>query len=475
MSNRPAERSPRGVLVVLVLAGLSFALSQTLVIPALPALARELDASPSSVSWVITGFLLSSSVATPIIGKLGDVFGRGRVLAWVMVTFSIGAVVCAVAPSVEVLIAGRVIQGVASGVFPLAFGIVRDTFPPARVTGGLGLIGSIFGIGGGIGLPLSGVIIDHVDVAWLFWANLISVPAALAAFWLVPPSPAARRMRIDWLGAAVLSVALSALLLGVSQAGEWGWGSVAVLGLVVGGAAAMALFVVIQASVREPLIELAVLRRPVVAATNLASFLSGAAMFVGFLLIPQIAMAPRETGYGFAASATVAGLIVAPAALSQLFTGTVGRRLGALIGFRAVLWCGTVLITLASLLLAFAHDEAWELLVAGTVLGTGISFCFASLSNLVVAAVPPSDVGIATGIQTVTRTVGGAFGSAAAIAILAGDVVEATGQPSDGAYTAAFVFAAVVGVLALGAALWVPRTPREPAPGAGVPAPASAG
>src|SRR3954464_8133427 len=175
----PRER-PTPVLLTLSAAAIAFALSQTLVVPALPALAKEFDASQSEVSWVLTGFLLSASIATPIVGKLGDLFGKGRVLTAILVVFSVGSVVHALAGSIGVLIAGRVLQGVAAGVFPLAFGIVRDTFPPARVPTGLGMVSAIFGIGGGIGLPLSGVIVDHGDTSVVFWITLIALPAALA-------------------------------------------------------------------------------------------------------------------------------------------------------------------------------------------------------------------------------------------------------------------------------------------------------
>ena len=158
MPSPRATGQPNQVLFVLLLAGISFALSQTLVVPALPRISREFSAGASSTSWVLTGFLLSASVATPIVGKLGDLYGKDRVLTVVLVMFSVGGVVCALASSIGVLIAGRIVQGVAGGVFPLAFGIVRDTFPPERVATGLGTISAIFGIGGGIGLPLSGVV-----------------------------------------------------------------------------------------------------------------------------------------------------------------------------------------------------------------------------------------------------------------------------------------------------------------------------
>ena len=168
---------------------------------------------------------LSASIATPIAGKLGDLYGKGRILTAILTLFSVGAVINAIAPSIEVLIAGRVLQGVAGGVFPLAFGIIRDTFPPRDIAGGLSIISAVFGIGGGIGLPLSGVIVDNLDLAWLFWISLFSVPAAVAAHRLIPPSPPVERAPA-WTGSGRrFSRAACGVLLGVSQSGRWGWGS----------------------------------------------------------------------------------------------------------------------------------------------------------------------------------------------------------------------------------------------------------
>jgi len=443
---------------VLLLAGVSFALSQTLVIPALPEIGDHLDASATATSWLLTAFLLSASIATPIVGKLGDIHGKGRVLTVVLLVFAAGAVVCALGRTIEVVIAGRVLQGVAGGVFPLAFGIVRDTFPRERMPAGLGMVSAIFGIGGGIGLSLSGVIADNLDTSWLFWINLIALPAALAAYLLIPPLPAGRRPRIDWAGAALLSAALAAILLGVSEADDWGWGSPANLGLILGGVALTGVFIRVEARTADPLIDLEVLRRPAVATTNLTAFMVGLAMFASFLLIPQFAQAPELTGYGFGASVTVGGLLLLPVAIAQLLTGALAGMLGTRIGFRAVLAIGAGLTSASFVVLAAAHEREVEILAAGALLGAGISFAFAAMANLIVAAVPQSDVGIATGINTVMRTVGGSFGAAIATAILAGSS-GAGGLPTEGAYTAAFAFSAVAGLAAVGAALLVPRPP----------------
>jgi len=465
-------KHPVGVLVVLLMAGVSFALSQTLVIPALPDISASVDASPAAASWILSGFLLSASVSTPIVGKLGDVYGKGRVLTLVLLLFSVGGVVCALAHSIAVLIAGRVIQGVAGGVFPLAFGIIRDTFPPDKVATGLGLVSAILGIGAGIGLPLSGVIADGMGVEWLFWISLIALPAALAAHRLVPASPESRRMRIDWVGAALLSAALAAVLLAVTEANDWGWGSARTIGLFAGGGLLLFIWVQVESRVSEPLIDLSVLRGRAVATTNLTGLLVGFAMFSSFLLIPQFAQAPESSGYGFGDSVSQAGLLLVPAAIFQLVAGPLAGGLGARIGFRTTLAAGAGLATMAFVFLALEHAHPWQFIVSAALLGSGISFAFASMANLIVGVVPQSEVGVATGINTIMRTVGGAFGAAVATAILTGNTIGGSSLPSEGAYTAAFVLSAAGGVLALGAALLVPTRAAERARAAAAAAPA---
>jgi MFS family permease len=376
----------------------------------------------------------------------------------VLLLFSFGGVVCALGNSIGILIAGRVIQGVAGGVFPLAFGIVRDTFPPERRATGLGLVSAIIGIGAGIGLPLSGVIADNLGVPWLFWISLIALPAALAAHRLVPESPESRRLRIDWLGAALLSGALGAVLLAVTEANDWGWGSARTIGLFAAGAVLALIWLRVESHVDEPLIDLGVLRARAVATTNLTGLLVGFAMFSSFLLIPQFAQAPESSGYGFGDSVTQAGVLLVPAALFQLVGGPLAGGLGARIGFRTTLAIGASAATAAFIFLAAAHSHPWQFVVAAALLGTGISFAFASMANLIVGAVPQSEVGVATGINTIMRTVGGAFGAAVATAILTGHTIGSSAIPSEGAYTAAFVMSAVGGLLAIAAALAVPTS-----------------
>jgi EmrB/QacA subfamily drug resistance transporter len=458
MSKTIHGRPTTPILAALLLAALSFALSQTLVAPALPSLAKEFDTDTATTAWVLTGYLLSASVFTPLAGKLGDLFGKARVMTLLLVGFSVGSVVSALATSIEVVIAGRLVMGMAGGVFPLAFGIINDEFAADKRAVAIGLMSAMFGIGGGIGLPLSGVIVDNTDISWLFWIGLLALPAAFGIWRYVPPSPARERTRVDWAGAGVLSLGLAALLLSISKANVWGWGSGRMLGLLALGLVLLLAFGLLELRTRQPLVDMRVLAERPVLATNLTGFLTGGAMFGSFLLAPQFAQTPEGiAGYGFGMSVTEAGLLMVPSSVAMLVAGPLAGMFGNRVGFRAVLAIGTVFSALSFIMLAVAHDEPWQFAFANVLIGVGIAFAFASMANLIVASVPRSDVGIATGINTIMRTVGGAFGAAVVTALLSADTIPGTPLPTEHAFTEAFAISAVGAILALVAAIAIPR------------------
>ncbi|HEY6889681.1 MAG TPA: MFS transporter [Solirubrobacter sp.] len=459
----PRADHTRVVFLSLVLAGITFALSQTVVSPALPEIQRQYGADPASAAWILTGYLLAASVATPIVGKLGDLFGRGKVLTIVLLVFAAGSAVCALAPSLGVLVLGRVIQGAGGGIFPLAFGIIRETFPPERVATAIGGISATFGIGGGVGLVLAGLIVSALDASWLFWLGLMALPAAFAIWRFVPQEETRPGARVDWAGAALMSVSLAALLYGLSKANEWGWGSPRVLALSLGGLALAAFWGWFETKVDQPLVDMRVLRRRPVLMTNVTAVLVGFSMFASFLLIPQLAQTNTKFGYGFSASVTGAGLLMLPSTMVMLVAGPLAGRLATRVNSRLPLVIGTFSGMLAFVVYALFHGSEWEICVGGALLGVGIGFSFASMANLIVEAVPREEVGVATGINTIMRSLGGALGAQLVASLLTAKTITGTAIPSEAAYTDAFIVAAVAAGLAVVAALAIPQT-RRPQP-----------
>jgi EmrB/QacA subfamily drug resistance transporter len=445
----PERQHPGVTLAVLALAGLAFALLQSLVAPALPEIQRDLHASESGVTWVLTAYLLSASVATPLLGRLGDIHGKERVLVWVLVALGAGTLLSALATSLPLLIAGRVVQGAGGGIFPLAFGIIRDEFPRERVAGSIGLISAILGIGGGAGIVLAGVIVDHLSYHWLFWFPLVAVMVATVATALfVPESPIKAPGRISWRAAALLSAGLAAVLLAVSQAPNWGWGSPRTLALTAAGLAVLAVWVRVELRSTEPLVDMRVMRLRGVWTTNLVGFLLGVGMFTSFIVIPQLVELPKASGFGFGASVTGAGLFLLPMTVMMLIVGPMAGRLERRFGSKPPLVAGTVFAACAFVLLALGHEARVDVYLASALLGVGIGLAFAAMANLIVEAVPADQTGVATGMNTIARSIGGALGSQVVASILSVSVVAATGLPREHSFTVSFWLAA--GALAVG-------------------------
>jgi EmrB/QacA subfamily drug resistance transporter len=456
-------------LAVLALAALSYALLQTMVAPALPEIQHELGATPATVTWVLTVYLLSASVCTPILGRLGDMFGKERVLFAVLIVFALGSLVAALSSSLGLLVAGRAVQGAGGAVFPLSFGIIRDEFPRERVATGIGLISATFGIGGGAGLVLSGLIVDHLSYRWIFWFGLVVVLVATVATHLfVPESPVKSPARIDLGGAALLSAGLTCMLLAVSEGNRWGWGSARILGLFAAAAVLLVVWVRFEQRMPQPLVDIDLLRVRGVWTTNLTAFLTGYGMFGSFILIPQFVQMPESSGYGFGVNVTGAGLFMAPSALVMLVAGPLAGSLAGRTGSKLPLLIGTLAAAGSFAFLAVAHAHEWQIVVAVVLLGFGIGMSFASMANLIVEAVPQRQTGEATGMNTIMRTVGGAFGAQIAAAIVTGHLEPGTSYPAESGFTEAFAMGAVALLVALVAVLLIPgrraRTLHEDVP-----------
>lgn len=466
----PKPRTHYGLTFFALATGaIAFTLLQSMVSPALPAIQQELGTSTSTVTWVLTGFLLSASVATPILGRLGDMFGKERMLLVALGGLWVGTLIAALATSIEVLIAARFVQGLGGAVFPLSFGIIRDEFPATRVPTGIAMVSAIMGIGAGAGIVLAGPIVDGLSYHWLFWFPLVAITIALATtLRFVPESPIKTPGRINWPGAFLLSGWLVSLLYGISRASDWGWTSPEFLGLMAFAAVLAALWARVELRSDEPLIDMRMLQQRGVWTTNLTGLLLGFGMFGSFILIPQLAQLPESTGYGFGASVTQSGLFMLPTTMMMLLVSPIAGRLTERVGAKVPLVIGTALASLSFLLLAVAHGEKLDLYLAAGLLGAGIGMSFASMANLIVSFVPARQTGAATGMNTIMRTVGGSLGAQVLASVLTAHVAS-TGLPLDTGFTTGFTISAGAVGLAFLAALAVP-SPR--AATAAVPAPA---
>jgi EmrB/QacA subfamily drug resistance transporter len=452
----------RPILGALALGGGAYALLQSLVVPALPTLQRDLHTSRSGVTWVFTSYLLAASVVTPIGGRLGDMFGKKRILVVALAGLALGTLVGALATSLVLMIVARTIQGLGGAIFPLAFGIIRDTFPHKRVAGGIALVSGLLGIGGGLGIVLAGPILEHLSFHWLFWIPLVVTSiAAVAAILFIPESRIRQQGHVDWLGGALLSAWLIALLVAVSEASTWGWLSTKTIGLIVVAAVSAAAWIAAEKRSRQPLVDMTMMRLSGVWTTNAAALLLGFGMYSAFVLIPQFVETPSSSGYGFGASVSQAGLFLVPTTIALLITSPIGGRLSNAVGSKVPLVIGSIVTTVAFVVLASAESR-WEIYLAATLVGIGIGFAFAAMANLIVEAVPAGETGVATGMNTIVRTIGGAIGVEIAASILAAHTL-ASGVPEKRGYT--ITFSIIAGVLLVGvlAALAVPGRRRRQA------------
>ncbi|MEV4109788.1 MFS transporter [Nonomuraea sp. NPDC049695] len=421
-----ADPSSR-VVASLVTAVFSYALMQTVVVPALGLLARELDATPTWSAWILSAFLLSSAVLTPLLGRLGDLRGRRRVLIGVLVAYAAGMVGAALAQDIGQLIAARIVQGAALAVVPLSMAILREAVPRERLPFAMGLVSGVVGAGAGAGLVVGGLLADHLSWRYLFvlGAVLALVSLVMAARW-VPAGERTAPGRLDLPGAALLGLGMVAVLLALTKGPSWGWASAPVLGLFALGVVLLAVLVAVERRRSDPLIDIGELTDRPMLATHVSALLFGAVSYFFYVAMPLFAQQKPVAGaVGFGASVTVAGLLMLPGMLAIIPAGTAVGRISAALGPRGPLAAGFLLFAAGAALLALGHAAYWQHLVFYGVVGAGSGLVMGALPKLIADIVPLERTGTANGINNIVRTVGSVVGSqlAAAVAASSGPVV----------------------------------------------------
>ena len=452
--------SGRLIVVVLASCGLVASFMQTLVVPLIPAFPRLLDASAADASWVVTVTLLAASVVTPVSGRLGDLYGKRRMVLISLGLLIAGSVVSALTSSLALMVVGRGLQGCAMGVIPLGISIMRDELPPERVGGAISLMSATLGVGGAVGLPVAAVVAENADWHVLFWmSGALGLLCGVLIVAVVPESPVRTPAPFDYFGALGLAAGLLCLLLPVVKGGTWGWTSLPTLGL---GAAAVVVLVCwgwYQLRRRDPLVDLRVSARRPVLFTNLASIMVGFALYAMALSFPQLLQAPASTGYGLGQTMVESGLTLAPNGLVMMALSPVSARLIARFGPRPTLMSGSLVIALGYGCAIVLMDNVAELIVASVVIGAGVGIAYAAMPALIMGSVPVTETASANGLNSLMRAVGTATSSAVMAAMLAQLTITVGGVqvPSESGFRATFAVAALAAVAGLVLAALVPR------------------
>jgi MFS family permease len=449
------------IVAVLAAAGLASSFMFTLVVPIQSKLPELLDASREDTAWVVTSTLLAAAIITPISGRLGDMYGKRRIVLVLLAVMVVGSVIAALSPGIVGVVVGRTLQGAMVGVVPLGISILRDVLHENRVDTAIALISATLGVGGALGLPVSAFITERSDWHALFWVSAaLGVIVFVLVLWIVPESVLRTAGRFDFVGAAGLSVGLLGILLAISRGNEWGWTSTPVLLLGVGGLVVLLLWGWFEMRIAEPLLDLRVAARRPVLLTNLASVAMGFSLFASNVAYPQMLELPVAAG-GFGLSLLAASFVVMPAGVVMMVLSPFSGRLARTVGPKLLLVLGAISLIAAYGYTLLFSAEVWQLVVANFLIGAGIGFGYAAMPMLIMRSVPPSETGASNGLNALFRSLGTSVAAAVIGAVLASFVVEVEGvpMPTPAAFQLSFVLGGIAAVMALVMAVFIPRRP----------------
>ncbi|MGW1882551.1 MFS transporter [Streptomyces sp. NPDC001970] len=468
MDGSEPDPRPGRIVGVLALAGIVAALMQTLVVPLIGDLPNLLDTTASNASWVITATLLSAAVATPVAGRLGDMYGKRRMLLVSAAPLVGGSVVCALATSVTPMVVGRGLQGLGMGVVPLGVSLLRDVLPPERLGSSIALMSASMGVGGALGLPFSAAVAENTSWRVLFWvAAALSTLVGVLIWFSVPAGRVSTASgRFDAPGALGLGAGLVALLLAVSKGATWGWGSGTTVGLFVAAVLVLLAWGRWELRTREPLVDLRVTARPQVLMTNAASVLVGFAMYAQSLVVPQLMQLPAATGYGLGQSMMAMGLWMAPAGLMMMALAPLGAKLSDARGPKDTLAVGSLVIAIGYASSLVLLGSTWGLLAVTIICNAGVGLAYGAMPALIMGAVPQNETASANSFNTLMRSIGSSV-SAAVIGVILAQMTTGFGGhllPSENGFRVAMLIGCGVGLAAAVVAFLIPvRAAAAPA------------
>ena len=421
---------------------LTAAVLQTSIVPVLDLVAAQLHISSAAAEWTVTANLLAAAAATPLIGRLADLFNKKWVLLGALALILAGSLLGALTSSLALLMVGRVMQGMSFALYPVAVSILRDELPAERLVRSMAAVSAMLGVGGAFGLVVTGFLMPAgASYHRVFWLSTVAaIVVTVAAALVVPSRPRRVHARVDWLGAFALAAGLCSVMLAISQGATWGWTSPRTATAAALGAAILLAWWSRSKRVTQPLVSTVMLTRRPILLANAATFLVGMGLYFSFLGMTDFVEAPRGAGYGFDATILQASLLfLMPGALSAAATTLIGGRCIERFGARAVVAGGGLVGVVGFLMLAGWHDTRWEVMVAGVLTNAYISLAYGALPALIVSEVDHSETGVATSLNGTFRKVGGAAAAALVGALL---TPRSGGLAAESGFTAVFVLGA---------------------------------
>ncbi|WP_137724250.1 MFS transporter [Prescottella subtropica] len=448
------------IITVLMLVEVISAFETSMVYAALPTFIKEFDSDAATVGWAVTAFLLVAAASAAVCGRLGDMYGRERVLVVLLGAAALGSIVSAVGDSIGSIIVGRAIQGVAGAILPLCIGLAREHLPAVKVPVAVAVISGSAVAAGSASLLVAGVMIDHASWHMIFAVAAVYALLVLALVVFVLPwrRPVGTTQKVDYVGTIAFAPAIAAVLLGINKSGAWGWTDPRTLGLVVGGLLVLVLWVLWELRVTDPIVNVRMFTDRKVALTMLATIaIAVGPLGISTMIIPMILQSPTTAPFGLGISATNAGWLSFVGSMFGFVCTPLSGRISRAVGSRASMLLGTGLFTISSAMLIVFHDSVIGMVAMIITVSIGSAFTFTALPNLIVEAVPESNTSEATGTNSVLRTGGQGIGTSIATMLLASSALTMGGAPSVSGLNTVATMMVVLGLVTFGFTLMIRR------------------
>lgn len=446
----PISDEKHGLFLIIIMAvlGLLTIFVETMLVPGLPNIAEDLSVESSDLAWVLTAYTLAGAVSIPIIGKMGEMWGRKRILLFIMIVYMVGLVGAAVSWDLLSLILFRTVQGVGMGAIPLLMGMAKDVLPVRLVPVGIGLISAMIGVGAALGLVVGGLLISIVGWSNAFWVVLPVVALVVGIVHCsVPDMQVKHPTKMDLAGAGLLGVGLLTLLLAISRGSMWGWSSIMTIGLFVCAVVFFIAFAIRERRYNEPIVRLDLLKNRNISVAYISMFFIGMVMFMVYQTLPYYLEMPSEAGGFGITNQVIIGLFLLPNAVMQLIFSPVGGKWGQRIGHGKILIAGFVIAAIALVSLSLLRGSEVGVLVSMAAFGAGIGMAMVGQTSMISCVCSKENFGSATAVNSMIMTIGMSAGPVIASLIIEGYTDASTGYAYCWGMAALLSLIAIVAVL----------------------------